>query len=180
VNRPELLLVEDDRPLRSSLERALTGRAFEVLAAADLSEARTLLATREKAPGFAVLDLRLPDGTGLDLVPEILDRGSGTRVVVLTGWGSIATAIRALRLGVVDFLPKPFDIDALVSTLRGDAGIEAEATDGAGVPSLDRVEWEHLQRVLDEAGGNVSLAARRLGLHRRSLQRKLGKRPPNV
>jgi two-component system, response regulator RegA len=175
-----LLLVEDDQALRKSLARALGARRFVVDAAGSLSEARDRLAAGADAESgeirFAVLDLRLPDGSSLDLVPELRARHADARIVVLTGWGSIATAIRSLRLGVVDFLSKPFDVEAVVAALRGAPRTAPDATSLA--PSLDRVEWEHLQRVLEEAEGNVSLAARRLGLHRRSLQRKLGKRPP--
>ena len=174
-----LLLVEDDANLRKALARALDGRGFAVAAVASCSEALRHLAPteNERAPlRFAVVDLRLPDGSGLDLVPVFLDRLPALRVVVLTGWGSIATALRALRLGAVDFLAKPVEVDALVRALLGQTA-PGEDTDEYSIPTLDQVEWEHLQRVLEESQGNISLAARRLGLHRRSLQRKLAKRP---
>lgn len=174
-----LLLVEDDANLRKALARALGGRGFAVAAVASCSEALLHLAATADEPAplrFAVLDLRLPDGSGLDLVPVLLERSPALRVVVLTGWGSIATALRALRLGAVDFLAKPVEVEALVRALLGQTA-PGEETDGYAIPTLDQVEWEHLQRVLEESQGNISLAARRLGLHRRSLQRKLAKRP---
>lgn len=173
-----LLLVEDDGNLRKALGRALGGRGFSVAAVASCSEALAhLAATADDRPvQFAVLDLRLPDGSGLDLVPVLLDRFPAMRIVVLTGWGSIATALRALRLGAVDFIAKPVEVEALVRALLGQTA-PGEETDEFPIPTLDQVEWEHLQRVLEESQGNISLAARRLGLHRRSLQRKLAKRP---
>ena len=173
-----LLLVEDDTSLRKALARALSGRGFSVEAVASCGAAQEQLEeTAGRSPlRFAVLDLRLPDGSGLDLVPLLLERYPAMRVVVLTGWGSIATALRALRLGAVDFLAKPVEVDALVRALLGQAAPDEEG-DEVPFPTLDQVEWEHLQRVLEESQGNISLAARRLGLHRRSLQRKLAKRP---
>ncbi len=178
----DLLLVEDDANLRKALARALGGRGFTVAAFGTVAEATDHLAAvgangeDGAAPRFAVLDLRLPDGSGLDLVPLLLERSPGARAVILTGWGSIATALRALRLGAVDFLAKPVDVSSLVRALFDEARDEADEREDA-IPTLDQVEWEHLQRVLEESDGNVSLAARRLGLHRRSLQRKLSKRP---
>jgi len=166
-----LLLVDDDEPLRRRLARALVDRGFEVREAASGDEA--LAMARLDSPEFAVVDLRMEGLSGLDLVRELRAIDEATRVVVLTGYGSIATAIEAMRLGAVHYLTKPSDADQVVAALEQGAG--ASPPDEIEVPSLARVEWEHIQRVLLDCGGNVSEAARRLGLHRRSLQRKLGK-----
>jgi two-component system response regulator RegA len=170
--RGSLLLVEDDRALRSALERALTARGFAVAAVAGKEAA--LEAARARRPSFIVCDLRLPDGSGLELLEELGQLVPDARAVVLTGWGSIPAALRAFRVGAVDFLTKPATADQVVAALLAEnAGEPPELP----VPSLDRVEWEHIQRVLSDSGGNVSRAARVLGLDRRSLQRKLAKRP---
>lgn len=166
-----LLLVDDDEPLRRRLGRALVARGFEVREAAGGEQALAL--ARQDSPEFAVVDLRMEDRHGLDVVRELRAIDEATRIVVLTGYGSIATAIEAMRLGAVHYLTKPADADQVAQALVGGAG-DAPAPE-LEVPSLARVEWEHIQRVLQDCGGNVSEAARRLGLHRRSLQRKLGK-----
>lgn len=170
-----LLLAEDDAYLRRVLARALAARGFEVLEAAGVERARELLAG-VAAPAFGIFDLKLPDGSGLDLVSLLNARNPAARSVVLTGWGSIPTALEAVRRGAVDFLAKPVEIEDLLRSLGGAPA--AELPPEPVVPSLDRVEWEHIQRVMASCEGNVSQAARLLGLHRRSLQRKLGKRPP--
>lgn len=164
-----LLLVDDDDPLRQRLGRALALRGFEVREARSGEEALAL--ARQDSPEFAVVDLRMDGISGLDLVRELRAIDEATRVVVLTGYGSIATAVEAMRLGAVHYLTKPVDADQVVAALDGATPPVADVE----VPSLARVEWEHIQRVLLDCGGNVSEAARRLGLHRRSLQRKLGK-----
>lgn len=176
---PTLLLAEDDRYLRRVLARAFTARECRVLEASTLAESRQHLAAGER-PSLAVLDLRLPDGNGLDLLSELHERNPTIRSVVLTGWGSIPTALEAVRRGAVDFLAKPIEIDDVLRALGRlpAASFSTAASEASGVPTLDRVEWEHIQRVLASCDGNVSQAARLLGLHRRSLQRKLGKRPP--
>lgn len=168
---PRLLLVDDDDAFRDRLARALRDRDFEVVAARSVVEARALAA---EAPDYAVVDLRLPEESGLDLVAYLLRLDPHTRVVMLTGYGSIATAIEATRLGAVAYLMKPTDADSVVQALR--QGIPA-ATD-AETPTLARAEWEYIQRVLVDCNQNISEAARRLGIHRRSLQRKLQKYPP--
>jgi two-component system response regulator RegA len=173
-----ILVVDDDEVYRSRLVRAFSDRGWEVRDAADQQGALTL--AEEDPPEFAVIDLRLPDGSGLDLVRVLQKLDSGTRIVVLTGYGSIATALEAIRLGATHYLTKPADVDDI---LAGFARAELEPDDhppvapDADVPSLARVEWEHINRVLGDSGGNISEAARRLGLHRRSLQRKLAKYP---
>jgi two-component system, response regulator RegA len=168
-----LLLVEDDRALRTVLERALAARGF-LVDAVD-SKAAALAAVAARQPRFVVCDLRLPDGSGLDLLEELSQQAPAARAVVLTGWGSIPAALRAFRAGAVDFLTKPASADQIVAALLAEAS--ATPPPELAVPTLDRVEWEHIQRVLSECGGNVSRAARLLGLDRRSLQRKLAKRP---
>jgi two-component system, response regulator RegA len=169
-----LLVVEDDELLRERLLRAFRDRGFLAQGAASLSEARQ---KSEDAPEYAVVDLRVGDDSGLDVLRTLLAKDPATRVVILTGYGSIATAVEAMRQGAVHYLTKPADADQIVAALqRGTASDDAKA---AGEPlSLARAEWEHINHVLVSVSGNISEAARRLGLHRRSLQRKLAKYPP--
>jgi two-component system response regulator RegA len=171
-----LLIVEDDRTLRERLARAFEERGFAVARAAKGEEAIEL--ARADPPEYAVVDLRLEQGSGLDVVRELKSIEPSTNVVVLTGYGSIATAIESLRLGASHYLTKPADADDILRAFEG-APRDPAALRGAPrqVPSLSRVEWEHIQRVLTDCGGNVSQAARLLGIHRRSLQRKLAKYP---
>ena len=175
-DRPLLLLVEDDEPLRLRLAKALDQRGFEVRTAGSVADAEAALA--KEIPEFVVLDLKVPDGVGLDLIPRFRQADPATRVVVLTGYGSIATAMEAVRLGATDYLTKPADADDVVAAFDR-ADVPRGATAAPFRPmSLDRVEWEHISRVLVETQHNVSEAARVLGIHRRSLQRKLAKYPP--
>lgn len=172
-----ILVVDDDRVLRESLCRAFARRGFEVRGAADYDEA--VVSASQKPPELAVVDLRMPGGSGLDLVRVLRAQDAAMRIVVLTGYGSIATAVEALRLGATNFLPKPADADDILNAFaEGEGGTQPSAGDSHSVPSLARVEWEHIHRVLSDCAGNISEAARRLGMHRRSLQRKLQKRPP--
>jgi two-component system response regulator RegA len=171
---PTLLVVDDDEVFRGRLGRALGERGFEVREADSLEALER--AIRDKPPEFAVVDLRLPDGTGLQAVERLLEAEASTRVVVLTGYGSIATALEAVRLGASHYLTKPATTDdILLGFARPDGPITDALPDEA--PSLARVEWEHINRVLTDCDGNVSQAARVLGLHRRSLQRKLARYP---
>lgn len=170
-----LLLVEDDDTLRARLARAFGDRGLAVTAAATAEDA--IAAAREDSPELAVVDLRLPRASGLDVVRELLAIDPTTAVVVLTGYGSIATALEAMRLGARHYMAKPADADQILAALDGAFSPGAGSVPSAEVPSLARVEWEHIQRVLVDCGGNVSKAARLLGLHRRSLQRKLLKYP---
>jgi two-component system, response regulator RegA len=174
ADRPSLLVVEDDDALRSRLAAAFRSRGFDAREAASVAEAERLLA--EESPEYAIVDLRIGERSGLDVVRALLAADAGTRVVVLTGYGSIATAIEAIRLGAVHYLTKPADADAILAALERRDGV-ATATPPV-TPTLARAEWEHINRVLVDVAGNVSEAARRLGLHRRSLQRKLAKYPP--
>jgi two-component system response regulator RegA len=171
---PTLLIVEDDEVLRARLVRAFEDRGFVVRGAATGGEA---LASADDSPEYAVVDLRVAEESGLDIVRELLLRDPATRIVMLTGYGSIATAIEAIRLGAVHYLTKPADADDILAALR--RGQEpTPAADAGETPTLARAEWEHINRVLMSVSGNISEAARRLGLHRRSLQRKLAKYPP--
>ena len=172
-----ILLVDDDQNFRERMARALRDRGHEVLTAAGPDEALRL-ATAD-SPECAVVDLRMPGGSGLELVSSLRAIDPATAVVVLTGYGSIATALEAVRRGALHYLQKPVDADELLAAFaRGGPLPPEEAPVEPAAPSLARAEWEHIQRVLADAGGNVSEAARRLGLHRKSLQRKLQKHPP--
>lgn len=175
-----LLLVDDDAVFRARLVRALEDRGCGVTAAASLEDVQAAWAANRFSG--AVVDLRLASGSGLDVVRFLKTREAAMPIVVLTGYGSIASALQAVRCGAVDYLTKPVDPDRLLAALRGgahEADAHGERPAAGAAPSLDRVEWEHIQRVLADCGGNVSEAARRLGIDRRSLQRKLAKHPPN-
>ncbi|MGI9505600.1 MAG: ActR/PrrA/RegA family redox response regulator transcription factor [Geminicoccaceae bacterium] len=170
----KLLLVDDDAPLRRSLTRALERRGFVVLPAEGLAEGRML--AREHRPEFAVLDMRLAEGSGLDLLKTLRDLRPEIRIVIVTGYGNIATAVVAIKAGAADYLAKPVDADDVVAALL---------RTGQGLPpprdnpmSADRVRWEHIQRVFEQCNRNVSETARRLNMHRRTLQRILNKRAP--
>ena len=171
---PSVLIVDDDERLRSRLARAFRDRQYCVYEAAGVEEAETTV--RAHRPERVVVDLRLGDDSGLDLVRTVRAIDAEARIVVLTGYGSIATALEAMRLGSTQYLTKPVDVDDIEAGFSGGAPVEAPGA-AHDVPSLARVEWEHINRVLADCGGNVSEAARRLGLHRRSLQRKLAKFP---
>ena len=168
-----LLLLDDDNALRTRLGRALESRGFEVTTAGSVAEAREAL--RGSAPAFAVLDMRLEDGNGLKVVEAIRDRRDDARIVMLTGYGAIATAVAAVKAGAVDYLQTPADADDVVKALL----MTGEAPEPPDNPmSADRVRWEHIQRVYELCDHNVSETARRLGMHRRTLQRILAKRAP--
>lgn len=174
---PTMLLVDDDAPLRERLARALAARGFVVRTAGSAEEALAL--TSSDSPEYAVVDLRMPGTGGLELLQALRERDPATQVLVLTGYGSIATAVQAMRQGATGYLPKPVDADDVVAAFAQADGAPPVGTGGGEeTPSLARVEWEHIQRVLADCAGNVSEAARRLGVHRRSLQRKLQKYPP--
>lgn len=173
---PTLLLVDDEAVFRERLARAFRERGFEVSTAGSYDEALAL-ATKE-SPELAVVDLRMPGRSGLELVRALHALDASTRIIVLTGYGSIATAVDAVKLGAFNYLPKPADVDDLVLAFSRGPGEPTQVTEDFQPPTLARAEWEHIQRVLTDCGGNISEAARRLGLHRRSLQRKLQKYPP--
>lgn len=172
---PTLLLVDDDDAFRTALKGALSRRGFAVTTAASAPEAEE--AARSQVFEYALVDIRMPGPSGVELVAALRAIDEGTRVVVLTGYGTIASAVAAMRAGAVDYLTKPVDAAACERALLGGPTADAVGNDD-DVPSLDRVEWEYLQRVLADSGGNVSEAARRLRMHRRSLQRKISRLPP--
>jgi two-component system response regulator RegA len=175
--RRSFLVVDDDEVFRTRLVRALAARGYDAQGASDYDEAMAL--ARVESPELAVVDLRLPGRSGLDLVRDLRAVDDTTSILVLTGYGSIATAVESLKLGAVHYLSKPLDVDQVLAVFEEPASAAA-ATDGHDpltVPTLARVEWEHIHRVLTDCGGNISQAARLLGLHRRSLQRKLAKYP---
>ena len=173
-----ILVVDDDDTFRERLTTSLRRRGHEVMAAAGRAEC--LAGLDGFQPECAILDLRLENESGLNVARDLNERIPGIRVLVLTGYGSIATAVDAMRLGAVDYLSKPADADQILAALFGGREpIQDPAPPENWVPSLDRVEWEHMQRVLNDCGGNISEAARRLGIERRTLQRKLQKYPPD-
>jgi two-component system response regulator RegA len=178
--KPSILIVDDDETYRNRLARAFVDRGYEARTASDYDSAVALATT--DSPEFAVVDLKMPGKSGLELVKALHEIDPATKSVVLTGYGSIATAIDAVRLGAAYYLSKPADADDIVGAFaRAEApplAPPAPDSDEYRAPSLARAEWEHINRVLSDAGGNISEAARRLGIHRRSLQRKLQKYPP--
>ena len=171
---PTLLIVDDDVPFLRRLARAMEARGFLVETAASVAEG----VTKAKAtpPGYAVVDLRLGDGNGLDVIEAIRQQRSDTHIVVLTGYGNIATAVTAVKLGALDYLAKPADADEIFHALTQRPGEKAEVPENP--MSADRVRWEHIQRVFESCDRNVSETARRLNMHRRTLQRILAKRAP--
>ncbi len=169
-----LLVLDDDAPFRTRLGRALGGRGFEVTMVGTVNEAIEI--ARNNPPQYAVLDLRLEDGTGLAVVEELHRRRADCKVVMLTGYGNIATAVAAVKAGALDYLAKPADPDDVVKALLALPNDKAAPPDNP--MSADRVRWEHIQRVYELCGHNVSETARRLNMHRRTLQRILAKRAP--
>ncbi|MEO1038593.1 MAG: ActR/PrrA/RegA family redox response regulator transcription factor [Pseudomonadota bacterium] len=168
-----LLILDDDAPFRTRLGRAMTSRGFIVSAVATVSEA--LEVAKSNPPAFAVVDLRLEDGDGLDVVRALHEHRPDCRAVMLTGYGNIATAVAAVKSGAVDYLAKPADADDVIKALLA-LGSKPEPPENP--MSADRVRWEHIQRVFELCNHNVSETARRLNMHRRTLQRILAKRAP--
>lgn len=169
-----ILLVDDDDRFRERLALALRDRGHQVFTAPGPETAVALAG--QVHPGCAVLDLKMPGGGGLRLLTDLLLAHPNLRVVMLTGFGSIATAVEAIRAGALDYLTKPTDADAVLAALVGRE--DTSIPEDYEPPSLARTEYEHIQRVLDDCDGNISHAARKLGLHRRTLQRKLATMPP--
>jgi two-component system response regulator RegA len=169
-----LLIVDDDKPFCLRLTRAMESRGFTVSAATSVAEGLSAIAIAP--PAFAVIDLRLSDGSGLDFMSELKARRPDTRAIILTGYGNIVTAVTAVKLGAFDYIAKPADADEIYNALM------ATQHDKAALPenpmSADRVRWEHIQRIYELCGRNVSETARRLNMHRRTLQRILAKRAP--
>lgn len=175
AGQPTVLVVDDDEVFRTRLGRALGERGFLVTLAADVADALTKV---DDAPEYAVLDLRMPGQSGLELLKALKGQDPNTRVVMLTGYGSIPTAVEATKLGATAYLTKPADADDVVKALLGQDGAAPAPAQAHETPTLARAEWEYIHRVLADCGDNISEAARRLGIHRRSLQRKLQKYPP--
>ncbi len=169
-----ILLVDDDKPFVSRLARAFEQRGFDVRTAESVAEGTS--AIRAVPPAFAVVDMRLGSGNGLDVIEALRRARPDARVVVLTGYGNIATAVNAVKLGAIDYLAKPSDADEVIAALMRDPGTKAEPPENP--MSADRIRWEHIQRVYELCDRNVSETARRLSMHRRTLQRILAKRAP--
>jgi two-component system, response regulator RegA len=169
-----LLILDDDATFRTRLARALEGRGFTVNAVATVAEASEV--ATKTPPAYAVLDLRLEDGSGLSVVEALAKHRADCRVVMLTGYGAIATAVAAVKAGAIDYLSKPADPEDIVKALLASPDDRPEPPDNP--MSADRIRWEHIQRVYELCGHNVSETARRLNMHRRTLQRILAKRAP--
>ena len=169
-----LLIVEDDKSFLQRLARAMEGRGFTVMTAESVAEGLIHLET--SSPAFAVVDMRLGDGNGLDVISALKRRRPDARAIILTGYGNIATAVTAVKLGALDYLAKPVDADDVVNALLALEGKSAEPPENP--MSADRVRWEHIQRIYELCNRNVSETARRLNMHRRTLQRILAKRAP--
>lgn len=181
ATKPVALIVDDDEAFRQRLCRALADRGWEAYGSGDGITAIGI--ADEYSPELAVVDLRLPVMGGLEIVKQLSDHDNSICIIMLTGYGSIATALTATKLGAAHYLSKPADADQILEAYRkvSSPDFSEEVTGEAPtVPSLARVEWEHIQRVLNDCGGNISQAAKLLGLPRRSLQRKLSKYPPKV
>ena len=169
-----LLILDDDDPLRGRLSRAMEKKGFEVKEAKTVAESLSVI--RNLAPRFAVIDLRLEDGNGLDVVKELSTIKKDCRIVMLTGYGNLPTAVAAVKAGAIDYIAKPVDADDIEAALL--ASPESKATPPENPMSADRVKWEHIHRVFELCNRNVSETARRLKMHRRTLQRILSKRSP--
>ncbi len=170
-----LLLVDDDRPFLNRLARAMQQRGFAAVHTAE-TVADALQQVQANPPDYAVVDMRLEDGNGLDVIEALAKRKPEARGIVLTGYGNIATAVTAVKLGAIDYLAKPADADAIFCALVAEPGTKAALPENP--MSADRVRWEHIQRVYELCNRNVSETARRLNMHRRTLQRILAKRAP--
>ena len=174
-DRSSLLLVDDDDTFREVLARALERRGYAVTRAASVDAA--LIRAQEQPPEYAVVDLRMPGDSGLVLIEKLIELDPNTRIVMLTGYASIATAIEAIKLGAIHYLAKPCDADEVVAALNKTSEGDSSLPVSESPLTVNRLEWEHIQRVLAEHQGNISSTARALKMHRRTLQRKLGKHP---
>ena len=173
---PTILVVDDDATFRTRLVRALCSRGYQTLEAGDVDSA--IARAKQFKPARAIVDLRMPGKSGLDLISALMEIDESIQILVLTGYGSIATAVEAVRRGAIDYLNKPVDTEQILAVFDRENATSTATELTEAKPSLARVEWEHIQRVLSDCGGNISEAARQLGIHRRSLQRKLSKLPP--
>jgi two-component system, response regulator RegA len=174
AERPSLLIVDDDEAFISALSRAMQKRGFEVTTAHSAEDGFTIAS--KEPPEYAVVDLKMGGQSGLVLVRQLSQLQAGIKIIVLTGYASIATAVEAIKLGATHYLAKPVDADEIVAAFNKKQG-DVEVELASNPLSVDRLEWEHLQRVLAENDGNISATARSLNMHRRTLQRKLSKNP---
>jgi two-component system response regulator RegA len=174
----KLIIVDDDEPFRLRLARAMERRGFAVETAGSIAEGAALV--QRFRPTHAVLDLRLSDGSGLDIVSVLREARPECRIVMLTAYGNIATAVAAVKAGALDYLSKPADADAVEAALRADPSLASLPPPPENPMPADRVRWEHIQRVFEQCGRNVSETARRLKMHRRTLQRILAKHAPRA
>jgi two-component system response regulator RegA len=174
-DRSSLLLVDDDDTFREVLSRALERRGYAVTSANSVNAA--LIKAQEQPPEYAVIDLKMPGDSGLVLIEKLIELDPNTRIVMLTGYASIATAIEAIKLGAIHYLAKPCDADEVVAALNKTSEGDSSLPVSESPLTVNRLEWEHIQRVLAEHQGNISSTARALKMHRRTLQRKLGKHP---
>jgi len=173
-DRPTLLLVDDDATFCAVLAEAFERRGYAVRMAKNVDEG--MVRANDESPEYAVVDLRMPGSSGLELVKRLHQLDPNTRIVMLTGYASVATAVEAIKLGAVHYLAKPADADEILAAFGRSEG-DAQVFVRDRPLTVDRLEWEHIQKVLTECGGNISETARRLNMHRRTLQRKLAKRP---
>jgi len=172
-----IILVDDEDHFRERLARAFTKRGYTVFQAANVDNA--LNEIKENRPDWALVDLKMPEKSGLDLIREAKEFMPTLKIVVLTGYGSIATATEAIKLGAYYYLPKPADVDDILTAFERDNDLPVDSNQADfEVPSLARAEWEHIQRVLNDCDNNITAAAHKLGIHRRTLQRKLYKYAP--
>ncbi|MGB7452503.1 MAG: response regulator transcription factor [Lysobacterales bacterium] len=174
LDKNRLLMVDDDPAFLQVLSKAMGKRGFDVITATGMSDA--VSRAREMVPAMAVVDLKLEGESGLDLIPLLIEINPQMNIVVLTGYSSIATAVTAIKRGASEYLSKPVTAGDVVKALSGDLPRE-DALEDFSPMSVERVEWEHIQKVLKENDGNISATARSLGMYRRTLQRKLGKKP---
>jgi len=172
--QPELLLVDDDEVFCRVLSKALARRGYDVQLAHNAEAA--LESASKHHPGFAVVDLRIGKDSGLQVIKALIEINADIRIVVLTGYASISTAVESIKLGAIHYLTKPTDVDDIIQAFYHDEG-DSSADISTSSMSVKRLEWEHLQKVLNDHNGNISAAARSMGMYRRTLQRKLAKRP---
>ena len=173
-NSPSLLLVDDDKLFAQTMGQALSKRGFAAQVAHNVDEAIVL--SRDNPPEFATVDLNMPGKSGLELIQHLIELDGDTRIVVLTGYASITTAVEAIKLGAIHYLAKPADADQVLAAFNLKDGDASVAISNQPL-SVNRLEWEHIQKVLKENDGNISATARSLGMYRRTLQRKLAKKP---
>lgn len=175
----KFLLVDDENIFRNRMQKSLNKRGYTAFSAADYYEAMRII--KKEGPDYAVVDLKMPGKSGLDLIRDALAIAPALKILILTGYGSIATATDAIKSGALHYLPKPADIEEILASFNENNRKETEQeAEDFSAPSLARTEWEHINRVLADCGGNISKTAKKLGIHRRTLQRKLYKYPPRT